>query len=95
METFQVPPVLQQQYETFEQEWQREESPIQPHVIDNENSIVDGFDFMQFSKVVPNPKNTALHVFSYVACFHFLRFFFISFYHVACQLFNLLFSVYI
>ena len=92
-ETFQISSGLPQQYETFEQEWQHGESPIQPHIIDNENSIVDGFDFMQFSKLVPEHKNTALHVFSYVVCLHFLRFFLISFYHVGCQSFNLQFNI--
>ena len=84
-ETFQVPPGLQHQDKTFKQDLQRGDMKIQPHFIDNENTIFDVVDFMQFPKVMPHPKNTALHVFLYVACLYFLRFFLISFYYVACQ----------
>lgn len=63
---FGVPSQIQEEISLFEEDWQKNDHEIafKPYIIDNKDSIVDGFDFSLFNHLVPNATETALHLFS-------------------------------
>ena len=62
---FQTPSELTDQVKTFDNNWKKNNDiDFNPYIIDNNNSIRDGFDFTLYNNLVPDARGTALHCFS-------------------------------